>query len=127
VIADLQPRVKTLIELVGAADFYFTDCVKYETEAAQKFLVPAVAGHLKAMAAEIPGIQDFSKEGIEAFLKNFIEANSIKFKVIAQPLRVALTGKTVSPGIDEVMVTLGRDRVAQRIKAAIDHIEKQDK
>ena len=127
VIADLQPRVKTLIELARAADFYFTDCVKYETEAAQKFLVPAIAGHLKAMAAAIPGIQDFSKEGIEAFLKTFIETNGIKFKVIAQPLRVALTGKTISPGIDEVMVTLGRDRVAQRIKAAIDHIEKQDK
>jgi glutamyl-tRNA synthetase len=44
-------------------------------------------------------------------LQMFVQERSIKFKVIAQPLRVALTGKTVSPGIDEVMVTLGKSRV----------------
>ena len=43
--------------------------------------------------------------------------------MIAQPLRVALTGKTVSPGIDEVMVTLGKDRVIKRINDAIAYIE----
>ena len=123
VIADLQPRVKTLAELAGAADFYFTDQIQYEEQAAQKFLVPEIAAYLKAMAAGISTLKNFSKEGLEEFLKNFIEAQGIKFKVIAQPLRVALTGKTVSPGIDEIMVTLGKDRVLQRIHAAVAHIE----
>ncbi len=59
-------------------------------------------------------MQNFSKEGIEEFLKAFAQKQEIKFKVIAQPLRVALTGKTVSPGIDEVMVTLGKDRVDKK-------------
>ncbi len=127
VIADLQPRVKTLVELAGMADFYFTDRVQYEEQAAQKFLVPDMVPHLKAIAAAIPDIRDFSKEGIEAFLKHFIEAKGIKFKVIAQPLRVALTGKTISPGIDEVMVTLGADRVVQRINASVAYIEKETK
>ena len=127
VIADLQSRVKTLVELAGAANFYFTDSVQYEEQAAQKFLVPEVSAHLKAMAAAIPTMQKFSKEGLEEFLKTFILERDIKFKVIAQPLRVALTGKTVSPGIDEVMVTLGKDRVLQRINAAIDYIEAQNK
>jgi glutamyl-tRNA synthetase len=127
VIADLQSRVKTLVELAGAANFYFTDSVQYKEQAAQKFLVPEVSAHLKAMAAAIPMVQNFSKEGLEEFLKTFILERDIKFKVIAQPLRVALTGKTVSPGIDEVMVTLGKDRVVQRINAAIDYIEVQNK
>jgi glutamyl-tRNA synthetase len=118
----LQPRVKTLVELAGAANFYFADQIQYEEQAAQKFLVPEVAAHLSAMALAIPSVQNFSKEGLEEFLKAFIEEQGIKFKVIAQPLRVALTGKTVSPGIDEVMVTLGRDRVVQRINAAIAYI-----
>jgi glutamyl-tRNA synthetase len=122
IIADLQPRVKTLVELAGAANFYFADQIQYEEQAAQKFLVPEVAAHLSAMALAIPSVQNFSKEGLEEFLKAFIEEQGIKFKVIAQPLRVALTGKTVSPGIDEVMVTLGRDRVVQRINAAIAYI-----
>ena len=125
IIVDLQPRAKTLVELAQASEFYFAVEISYEAEAAQKFLTPEVAAHLKSIAAAIPGIEDYSKAGLEAFLKNFIEANGIKFKTIAQPLRVALTGKTVSPGIDEVMVTLGKDRVAQRINAAVDYIAKQ--
>jgi glutamyl-tRNA synthetase len=124
VIADLQPRVKTLVELAGTANFYFADQIQFEEQAAQKFLVPEVTTHLKAMAAAIPEVKNFSKEGLEEFLKAFIEEKAIKFKVIAQPLRVALTGKTVSPGIDEVIVTLGKDRVVERINAAVAYIEK---
>lgn len=127
VIADLQSRVKTLTELGGAADFYFADQVQYEDQAVQKFLTREVAAYLKAMAAAIPMVHNFSKEGLEEFLKAFIEERDIKFKVIAQPLRVALTGKTVSPGIDEVMVTLGKDRVVQRVNAAVAYIEAQNK
>ena len=68
-------------------------------------------------------LQNFSKEGIEEFLKTFIAERNIKFKIIAQPLRVALTGKTVSPGIDEIMATLGKNRVIKKIKNAIAYIE----
>jgi glutamyl-tRNA synthetase len=125
VIADLQPRVKTLVEIAEAADFYFADAVQYDEQAAQKFLTADIAACLKAISEEIPSVPDFSKAELEQFLKNFIEKQGIKFKVIAQPLRVALTGKTVSPGIDEVMVTLGRDRVVRRINAAVDYIERR--
>ena len=125
IIVDLQPRARTLVELAQASEFYFAAEISYEDEAAQKFLTPDVAAHLKTIAAAIPGILDFSKAGVEAFLKSFIEASGIKFKVIAQPLRVALTGKTVSPGIDEIMVTLGKDRVTKRINAAVDYIAKR--
>ena len=125
VIADLQPRSKTLVELAAAADFYFVDKVQYETEAAQKFLQPAVAVYLKEIAAELATLANFSKEGIEDFLKAFAQKREIKLKVIAQPLRVALTGKTVSPGIDEVMVTLGKDHVMKRIQDAVAYMEAQ--
>jgi len=122
VIIDLQPRTKTLVELASAADFYFADKVQYEAQAAQKFLVPDILTHLKAIVAAIPAVHTFSKEDIEEFLKAFTVERDIKFKVIAQPLRVALTGKTVSPGIDEVMVTLGKDRVIKRINDAVAYI-----
>jgi len=127
VIADLQPRVKTLVELAHMADFYFAEKIQYEELAAQKFLTSDVLDHLKTMVNAMPLMQIFSKEGLEEFLKAFVQERDIKFKVIAQPLRVALSGKTVSPGIDEVMVTLGKDRVIQRINAAINYIEAQNK
>jgi glutamyl-tRNA synthetase len=127
VIADLQPRVKTLVELANTANFYFADQVQYEEQAAQKFLIPDIYAHFKAMVTAIPTVQNFSKEGLEEFLKAFTQEKDIKFKVIAQPLRVALTGKIVSPGIDEIMVTLGKERVIQRINAALAYIEIQNK
>ena len=123
VIADLQTRVKTLKELADAADFYFVDKVKYEEQSAKKFLVPDIVKYLQAMASALPAAQNFdTKEGVEDFLKNFIAEHNVKFKAIAQPLRVALTGKTVSPGIDEVMATLGKERVIKRINTAIAYI-----
>jgi len=125
VIADLQPRAKTLVELADMATFYFAEKVQYENEAAQKFLQPAVAVYLKEIAAGLPSLTNFSKEGIEDFLKAFAQKREIKLKAVAQPLRVALTGKTVSPGIDEVMVTLGKDRVMKRIQDAVAYIESQ--
>ena len=67
VIADLQPRVKTLVELADAAGFYFAEKVQYEKEAAQKFLQPAVAIYLKEIAAGLPSLTNFSKEEIRRF------------------------------------------------------------
>ena len=123
VIADLQLRVKTLAELAETAGFYFTDEIQYEEQAAQKFLTPDIVEHLKGIADAIYSVQNFSKEGLEEFFKAFTQERNIKFKLIAQPLRVVLTGKTVSPGIDEIMVTLGKDRVIKKIKKAITYIE----
>jgi len=126
VIADLQPRVKTLAELADMADFYFADEIKYEEQAAKKFLTADVSPYLKALIETILSVQNFSKKVLEEFLMNFTKEKNIKFKIIAQPLRVALTGKTVSPGIDEIMVTLGKERVYRRLQKAINYIEKQN-
>ncbi len=94
--------------------------VEYEKEAAQKFLQPSVAGYLKEIAVKLSGTPNFSRKGIEDFLTSFAQKKEIKLKVIAQPLRVALTGKTAV--LDEVMVTLGKERVVQRLQDACAYI-----
>jgi len=123
VIVDLQPRSKTLMELASAADFYFAENIDYENEAGRKFLQPEVVPYLKDIAGNIDSLAVFSKAGIENFLQNYVQEQNIKLKIIAQPLRVAMTGKTVSPGIDDVMITLGKESVKKRIKAAVRFIE----
>ncbi|MDD1632647.1 MAG: hypothetical protein LUP91_10645, partial [Methylococcaceae bacterium] len=119
VAADLRTRAKTLVEMADSGGFYFRDDVTYEPEAAAKFLTPEYAGHLEAVAERLPGLGDYTKDGVEAFLRSLADERGTKLKWIAQALRVALTGKTVSPGIDEVMVTLGKERVIQRLERAI--------
>ncbi len=119
IVGDLKERAKTLIELAEGSLFYFGDELIYEEEAARKFLTAEAAGHLEAVIETLPAIDDYTKPGIETFLRNLSEKRNTKLKFIAQPLRVALTGKTVSPGIDDVMLTLGKDRVLQRLQQAV--------
>ena len=61
---------------------------------------------------------DFTVPGIDAALRGFAEAKGVKLGQVAQPLRAALTGSTVSPGIDAVLAALGRDEALARIQAA---------
>jgi glutamyl-tRNA synthetase len=119
---DVKSRAKTLVELAESSLFYFMDEVTYESDAADAFLKADMADHLSTVAERILSVQDYTKKGIETFLRSLAEEKGFKLKVIAQPLRVALTGKTVSPGIDEIMVTLGKERVIQRINRAIEYI-----
>ena len=122
VVSDLRTRSKTLVEMADSGAFYFQEEVEYDTEAAQKFLTPEYEGHLVAVAERIPGLTDYTKDGLETFLRSLAEERGTKLKWLAQTLRVALTGKTVSPGIDEVMVTLGKERVIARIRRAVARI-----
>jgi glutamyl-tRNA synthetase len=119
VAGDLKTRSKTLAEFADASLFYFTDDIVYEKEAANKFLNKEIVDHLTAIAEGLPSVDDFSKKGMEDFLRTIAGERGVSLKVIAQPLRVALTGKTVSPGVDEVMITLGKEKVINRIRKAI--------
>ena len=68
---------------------------------------------------------EFNLESIEKLFIDFLEEKEIKLRKLAQPLRVALTGKTASPGIFEVMKILGKEKVVERIRKATAHIKKK--
>jgi len=119
---NLRTRSRTLVEMADSGAFYFQEEVPYDAEAALKFLTPEYVGHLEVVLERLPSVSDYTKDGVEAFLRAIAEERGTKLKWVAQALRVALTGRTVSPGIDEVMVILGKDRVARKLRRAIDRI-----
>ncbi len=121
-VSDLKERAKTLVELADSGAFYFMEEIPYNPEAAAQFLTPEYKGHLEAVADRIPSLADYTKSGLETFLRALADERGTKLKWIAQAVRVALTGRTVSPGIDEVMVTLGKERTVRRLRAAIARI-----
>lgn len=123
VAADLRARSKTFIEMADASTFYFNDIIDYDPALAEKFFDNEGTLYLELLEKQLPGMQDYSKEGIEVFLRRLADENGVKLKNVVQPIRVALTGKTVSPGIDEVMITLGKERVLKRIKNALRFLE----
>ncbi|MCD6272507.1 MAG: glutamate--tRNA ligase [Deltaproteobacteria bacterium] len=123
IIETLNTRSKNLIDLTEGALFYFQDEISYEEKAARKNFKPAALEPLRILCGQIETIKDFNEANLEDAFKKVMQSCEIKLGKLAQPVRVALTGKTVSPGIFEIIHVLGKDVVISRLKKAITFIE----
>jgi glutamyl-tRNA synthetase len=119
-VGTLRERAKTLVELVDFAHFYLSDDITIDVKAAAKFLKPDIAAPLQALSDEISGIEgEFGEAAIQGAFERVLQRFGLKLGQLAQPVRVALTGGTVSPGIYEVMAVLGRERSLTRLGRAL--------
>ena len=123
-ILPLRERSETLIDLVEGATPYLQDSIVMDETAATKHLTAALAPALQEFADLVEKESDFSKEKLEVLLQGLLERHGLKMGKVAQPLRVALTGRTVSPGIYDVMGLLGKERTVQRIRAGVERASK---
>lgn len=121
-VETLKPRSKTLVDMARQARFFFAEEVTYDPGAAKKFLTPDILDMMKDIYTRLEGIGEFTRENTEKVFLRFIEERQVKLGRIAQPLRVALTGAGVSPGLFEVMEALGREKVLERIEKAIAYV-----
>jgi len=121
-VETLKLRSRTLDEMAESALFYFQDQVSYEEKGDRKFLKPGILDLLEEIKGTLAGTEDFSEKRLERVFLDFLEKKQIKLGKIAQPIRVALTGRTASPGLFEVMAVLGREKVLDRLERAISHI-----
>jgi glutamyl-tRNA synthetase len=115
-------RAKTLLEMAQGALFYFKE-IDYETQADEKFLLPEVLDILEDLLSDLKGATSFDQKELENIFSIFLERHQIKLGKVAQPLRVALTGTSVSPGIFEIMEVMGQEMVIKRLSNAISHIK----
>jgi glutamyl-tRNA synthetase len=123
VIETLQPRSKTLEEMAQQAQFYYQADISYEENAAKKFLKSAAFEPLRLLTEKLAATANFSEKSLESVFVAVMDETGLKLGKIAQPVRVALTGRTASPGIFEIIAILGKDRVLQRLGEAIKFIE----
>ncbi|KXJ98826.1 MAG: glutamyl-tRNA synthetase [Nitrospira sp. OLB3] len=94
----VRERTKTLVEMVQWVLPYFGEAVAFDAEAAQKFLTAAQVPALTKLVERFEAMPIFSKKEWEAAFKQVVEAEGLKMGQLAQPVRVALTGRTASPG-----------------------------
>ena len=111
----LRQRAKNLNELSESAVFYARSTPLPQTEKAGKLLGGDATRHLQGLATRLHAQEDWSEAALEATVRSFAEAESLKMGAVAQPLRAALTGSHVSPGIFEVAAVLGREETLNRI------------
>jgi glutamyl-tRNA synthetase len=123
VVSSLQERVKTLMEMADLSEFYFCEEIVYDEKAAEKFLNAESIEILKQVTVSLSAEALLDKERGHRLIQSVAEGRGVPLVKIAQPLRVALTGKTVSPPIDEVMEALGKAKVIKRLEKAIEYIE----
>lgn len=116
----VRERTKTLVEMVDWVRPYFGQAVTFDEEAAKKFLTPAIAPVLGKLLERFEAFPAFSKQEWEESFKRLVEEEGMKMGQLAQPVRVALTGRTASPGLFEVMETLGRERTLFRLRKGIE-------
>jgi len=111
----LKERAKTLIELVDNADYLFAERPLALDDKAEKQLDAVGRETLAALLPKLKDVEPWTPEALEACVRSFAEATGRKLGKVAQPLRAALTGRTTSPGIFDVLEVLGREEALGRI------------
>ncbi|MBI5058387.1 glutamate--tRNA ligase [candidate division KSB1 bacterium] len=127
-LAKLLPMIRTRIrlpkDLFEESPYFFSDPLSYDPAGVAKhFGDAAIVAQFRTYRAELSATAAFDPTALEAHLRSFCEAAGISAGKLIHPLRLALTGKTVSPGIFDVMDALGRETVLRRIDRALATIE----
>jgi glutamyl-tRNA synthetase len=111
----LKERAKTLIELIDASYFIFADRPLEVEPKAQALLTPETRNLIGQLRTALEQVTPWSGAATEAAMRGFAETHGLKLGAVAQPLRVALTGRTTSPGIFDVLSVLGREQCLARL------------
>lgn len=115
-IATVRERARTFVEAADALDFYFRDPPVFDAKASDKFLRGAAAEQLRDLAEMLRKLDSWAEPALDAATQAHLTERGLAIKDVAQPARVALTGRSASPGLFQVMAVLGRDRTLGRLE-----------
>jgi glutamyl-tRNA synthetase len=112
----LKERAKTLVELLDGARFLLSERPIPIDEKAAALLTPEAVALLAGVLPHLEAVNPWNAEALEASVREFAEQAGVKLGAVAQPLRAAVTGRTTSPGIFDVLAVLGRDDTLARVQ-----------
>ncbi|HTP93863.1 MAG TPA: glutamate--tRNA ligase [Xanthobacteraceae bacterium] len=112
----LKERAKTLLDLIDGASFLYADRPLTLDDKAKALLTPEAKALLGDVEANLTAVEPWTAEATERAVRTFAETKGAKLGAVAQPLRAALTGRTTSPGIFEVLTVLGKAESLARLR-----------
>ncbi|WP_417498989.1 glutamate--tRNA ligase [Methylophaga sp.] len=121
-----QERAKTLVEMAESSLFFYNKVSSFDEKAAKKNLNQASLPLLQNMQSRLSALSEWLAEPIHTEIKVCADMHEVGMGKVAQPIRVAITGNTVSPSLDVTLELLGRERTLAAIEFAIDWINNQD-
>ena len=120
VIELVKERTKTLVELVEQTNFFFKDINEYDPLALKKWVKTATPDILKEVLKRLNELHEWDSESLKETIQSTVDDLELGFAKLAQPIRIAVTGSTQSPAIDETLFVLGKEESVKRIDIAID-------
>ncbi len=121
VVTAQRERAKTLLEMAQNSAFFYRDDIQYDPKDAAAHLKPEALPLLSALRERLAALPLWLAEAIHATVTGIAEAHALKLGKVAQPLRVAIAGRAVSPPIDVTLALLGREKTLKRLDAALDY------
>ena len=121
-IRTLQARAHTLVEMADSMRFYMVDEIEFDPDAAGEFLTAEMKTVFDRLITQLSTLESFDEKSLEPVFRNIAGDLKIKLGKIAQPVRVALTGATRSPGLFEIMEVLGKEAVLKRLQKGLEYI-----
>lgn len=119
----VRVRVKTLQEVADASDYFFKDVEAYDEKGVAKHFKPEAAELLEKCIAALEADEVFDLTSTEAIYNKIAADNGLALGKVIHPTRLALTGRTVSPGMFDVMVLLGKEKTLARMRKAVEYIK----
>lgn len=119
VVPLIRDRATTFVEAANMMDFFFREPQEMDAKAVEKFLSSTeTKQRLGAIRAHLEGIAGWDEQTLEASVHKWVTDQGLEMKAVGQPIRVALTGRTASPGLFQMMVVMGKDLVLTRLARA---------
>ena len=117
-----QTKAQTLVELAEEIRFYCVEPKNYEEKGVKKFLKDSVREPLEYLYSRLEQTYSFSEGNLKKVFEDTMEKYQIKMVKLAQPVRIALTGKTVGPGIYEMLLVLGKEESLKRFRRLLNAV-----
>ena len=119
----VRVRVKTLQEVADASTYFFKDVTEYDAKGVAKHFKPESVAILEQCIAAIEADDVYDLATTEAAYNKIAADNDLSLGKVIHPTRLALTGRTVSPGMFDVMVLLGKEKTLDRLHKAVEYIK----
>lgn len=126
VVDIIREKVWTLAEIADASGYFFTDEFDYDEKGIEKYFSnKSVGDKLKELVLRLQDLEIFDKETTEKVYRDYAEEVGVKAGELIHPTRLALTGRTVSPGLFEIMEIMGKDECIKRMVKVVELIDKE--
>ncbi len=124
-VAVQAERCKTLVEMCNISQYFYRDDIVYDEAAVKKHLRPVTLEPLTALHLRLAEVTDWNRDALQSCINDISAEFDINMSKIAQPLRVAITGSSMSPSIDMTLTLLGKQRVMSRLERALGWIRER--